>query len=458
MKSELLMKTTPRQTALMVLDRLDTRGRTLDLEFDQAWKQATHFTRTDRALLNALVYGVLRRRAYLDWIIGHFSKTRLEKIDPRVLNLLRLGLFQIIYLDKIPVSAAVDTSVEMAKAFAPLWVVRFVNAILRQSAKKYKAVPLPDKRQSPAHALAIEKSFPEWLVKRWLDRYGLDETASICEAVNTIPPVTVRTNTLKTTRSKLIQSLKGDVTHLAATPYALDGLYFTRPRAPIYKLEAFQKGWFQVQDEAAQLVATFLAPRPGEIILDACAGLGGKTGHMAQLMQNQGRIIAVDHNHKKLKKMVVEMKRLGISIVHPHGADLRSPHHPYPAPAFDRILLDAPCSGLGVLRRNPDIKWVREEQDLVEFKRLQLTFLNNLAQLVKPSGSLLFAVCSMEIEENEDVINNFLQSHPDFTLDTRVQNLPPQAEALIDKKGFLRTLPHQHHTDGFFAAALQKMG
>jgi len=354
-----------RNTALFILNTLDKGHKTLDrvLEEDITDKER-YLSKRDRALVNALVYGVIRRRGTLDWIIDYFSNTRLNAIDSNVLNILRLGLFQVVYLDKIPVSAAVNTSVEMAKSFTSPKVVGFVNAVLRSSAKGYKKVPFPDRNKNPAKALSTAKSFPEWLIKRWLDCFGLKETEALCDAVNNIPPITVRTNNLKISRDDLINKLESDVELIDYTSYSPDGIYFFKPKLPIPKIKAFKNGWFQVQDEAAQLVTYLLNPQPGETILDACAGLGGKTGHIAQMMKNKGKIVAMDKKNEKLLRHESEMKRLGISIVQTCIHDLDKPFDKNYIAEFDRILLDAPCSGLGVLRRNPDIKWLMSKKNL----------------------------------------------------------------------------------------------
>ncbi|MBU4414692.1 MAG: 16S rRNA (cytosine(967)-C(5))-methyltransferase RsmB [Proteobacteria bacterium] len=446
-----------RNTALFILNTLDRGQKTLDrvLEEDMTDKEQ-YLSKRDRALVNALVYGVIRRRGTLDWIIAYFSDTRLSAIDSNILNILRLGLFQVIYLDKIPVSAAVNTSVEITKSFASPKVVRFVNAVLRNSAKDYKKVPFPDRNKDPVKALSTAKSFPEWLIKKWLDYFGLKETEALCDAVNTIPPITVRTNTLKISRNKLIETLKADVELIDYTSYSPDGVWFFKPKLPIPKIKAFENGWFQVQDEAAQIVTYLLNPQPGETILDACAGLGGKTGHIAQMMKNKGKIIALDKNDAKLLRHESEMKRLGISIVQPYLHNLDKPFDKNYIAEFDRILLDAPCSGLGVLRRNPDIKWLMSKKNLIHYKEKQVSFLDNISYLVKPSGVLVYTVCSTEPEENEEVVKVFSNMHPEFVIEKKLDGLPFNARSLVNKNGYLKTFPHINNMDGFFSVCFKR--
>ncbi|OEU63221.1 MAG: hypothetical protein BA867_02860 [Desulfobacterales bacterium S5133MH16] len=445
-----------RKTALYILNTLNKERNTLDNLLEDVLREKTLFSKKDRALLQALVYGVLRWRGRLDYIIDYFSKTRLNKINPNVLNILRLGLFQIIYLDRIPVSAAVNTSVEMTKAAAAPWVVGYVNGLLRNAVREYGHVTFPDVDKDPVKALATKKSFPEWLIKRWLDRFGLKETGLLCDAINTIPPITVRCNTLKTNRKKLVKALERYAEKIKITNYAPDGGFFFNPKRSIPNIEAFENGLFQVQDEAAQLVTLHLNPQSGETILDACAGLGGKTGHIAQMMKNSGRLVAMDKDENKLMRLESEMHRLGVSIVTTRIHDLSSPLNREHFGKFDRILLDAPCSGLGVLRRNPDIKWRASQQNLAYCQKRQALFLDNLAHFVKPSGVLVYAVCSMEPEENESVIKGFLNKHGKFAIEKKSTGLSFDACSLVTRDGYLKTFPHLNNMDGFFSICMKR--
>jgi len=445
-----------RKTALLILNTLDKKHNTLDSVLERILSQKIRLSKKDQALLYALVYGVLRWRGRLDWIIEHFSKTRLDRIDPMVLNILRLGLFQVIFLTRVPASAAVNTSVEMTKSVAAPWVVRYVNGLLRNAVRKYMDVPFPDVDNDPVPALATRKSFPKWLIKRWLNRFGLEETERLCNSVNTIPPITVRANTLRTTRKNLTESLKDVAQNITPTSFAPDGISFFNPKRPIPEIVPFQKGLFQVQDEAAQLVTLLLNPQPGETILDACAGLGGKTGHIAQMMENSGRLMAMDNDKQKLLQLMSAMNRLGVSMVTTFSHDLNNPLRPSRFEIFDRILLDAPCSGLGVLRRNPDAKWIASKQNLEHFQEKQVRFLDNLAPLVKPCGVMVYAVCSTEPEENETVVKVFLNKHSDFAIEHNTTGLPPESCSLVSKNGYLRTFPHLHNMDGFFAVCLKR--
>ena len=446
-----------RKTAWAILNTLDQGQRTLDNLMQGYSGGGQVDSRRDRALLQTLVYGVLRWRGRLDYIISHFSSTRFDKINPKILNILRLALFQIIYLDRIPDSAAVNTAVDMAKASGAPWVVGYVNALLRKTSREYRDVSFPDTGKNPSAALAAGKSFPEWIIRRWLRRYGQKNTAVLCDAVNSIPPITVRTNTLKISHRELLLKLESEAEQVEQTPYSPDGITFVNPVTSIAKLSGFEAGWFQVQDEAAQLVSLLLDPRPGETVLDACAGLGGKTGHIAQLMKNKGAVIALDIDGEKLSQLEAAMQRLGVSIVSTLCLDLERGLPQAPAKGYDRILLDAPCSGLGVMRRNPDIKWHRSEKELAKNKTRQLRLMGNLAHAVKEDGFLVYAVCSPEPEENEEVIEQFLKRHPDFVIYDGYGRGANEIDKLVINRGFFKTFPHLTQMDGFFSVRLQRI-
>jgi 16S rRNA (cytosine967-C5)-methyltransferase len=448
---------TVRRAALDILNRLDQDQRTLDIILDEVHAKKQFPAKRDRALLQTLVFGVLRWRGRLDYVLGTFSRTPLKKIDPPVRNILRLGLFQILYLSRIPQSAAVNTAVELAKKTAPPWVVRFVNGVLRTAAREHENIKFPDIDQNPVAAISTRKSFPEWYVRRRVNAVGCDETIALCDAINKIPDITLRTNTLRTDREILLKSLTDSAEGVAATAVAPDGITLTNPKKSIPQIEAFKRGWFQVQDEAAQLISLLTAPHPGESVLDACAGLGGKTGHMAQLMRNSGSITAVDTSSDKLGQLVRQMQRMGVSIVDTRTVDLTKPSDVIKLGRFDKILLDAPCTGLGVLRRNPDAKWKVRESMINQAARKQAELIHNLATLVNPGGYLVYAVCSTEPEENEAVAESFLEIHPEFTTADPREYLHSAVVSLIGRDGSLKTLPHRHNMDGFFGQVFKRI-
>lgn len=444
-----------RSGAVRILSELEQGGRTLDTVFDGLEPEIGLADPRDRDLLNALVFGVLRWRGRVDHIIGSFSKIPLGKIDPPVLNILRIAVFQLAFMDRIPASAAVNTAVDIAKSLARPWAAPFVNAVLRKAADGHRTLRPPDPGQDPVHALAVDGSLPEWLAERWIKRHGYPTAAALCDQVNALPPLTLRANTLKTGRDELARALAPDALGTAPTELAPDGLRLEGLRRRIVELEPFRDGWFQVQDEAAQLVSLLLAPCPGETVLDACAGRGGKTGHLAALMRNQGTITAVDQSRVRLAQLEAEMQRLGVGIVSTCEADLAN-DPPAPDRAFHRVLLDAPCSGLGTLRRNPDIKWAAEKRNLDRYHRVQVDLLMQAARLTAPGGRLVYAVCSPEPEETVEVVREFLARNDGFGIDTDASGLPEAARALVDTGGFLQTGLQLRYMDAFFAVRLTR--
>jgi 16S rRNA (cytosine967-C5)-methyltransferase len=448
--------TDARHAAVTILNTVDQGKKTLDRILLELPQGDDYLSRRDRSLLNALVYGVLRWRGRLDHVIAHFSNAPLGRIQPIVLNILRLGLFQMIFLDRIPASAAVNTAVELTKKTRRSQAAGFVNALLRKAASNYADVPFATFQQDPLAYLTKAQSIPEWLAKRWLNRLPAETIITLSKSINTIPPITLRTNTLKTNRELLRRSLENQVEQIATASFAPDGLCLRNPKQSIQHLTAFKKGWFQVQDEAAQLVSLLLNPQPGDCVLDACAGLGGKTGHIAQLMQNQGSITALDKNPNKLQLLHAEMQRLGVSIVKTVAEDLERSAVESPSDRYDRILVDAPCSGLGVMRRNPDIKWNASARHLVRQSEIQKRILMNLADRVKPNGILVYAVCSMEPEENETVIRDFLKNHPDFVINNSLGKLPAAIRSRINSVTGFTTLAFIEHMDGFFLTRLKR--
>ena len=446
-----------RRLALEILNRVEAPFQTLDRLLEEAFTSPTLADKRDRALLNALTLGVCRWRGRLDFLIGHFSRTPLKHIDPPVLTALRLGVFQMVYLDRIPPSAAVNTTVELIKSFAPHWVVRYANAVLRRAAAEWRHIQMPDLSADPVAAIAVRKSFPRWLAERWLRRYGVEDTIQRCDFLNQIPSITLRANTLRINRSELIPALTGEADTVEPTELGPDGIRLRAPRRAVRDMTAFKKGWFQVQDEAAQLVTLLLPLQTGNRVLDACAGLGGKTGHIVQMVSGQGSVVAVDSSQSRLDRLNLQMRRMGFDNVRTVACDLSDPSAVKPLGRFDRVMLDAPCSGLGVLRRNPDAKWRIHEPMMNRFARIQAGLLENLARLVNPHGHLVYAVCSNEPEEGKQVVDRFITRHPDFSIDNPADRLPQQAGFLLESDATFSTERCADVMDGFFAVCLRRM-
>lgn len=444
----------PRQIALAVLLSWHNASYTLDKSLENHSEAMSSLSKNDRSLCNALIFGVLRQREFIDWIIQAFSNTRLEKMDTASLYILRIALFQILFMDRIPVFAAIHTAVDLAKTQYGKRRAGFINAILRNAAQNHSKVALPDAKKEASKFISVTQSLPLWLSKKWIRTFGFEQTLALCQQINTIPKITLRCNTLKINRHSLAEHLDSRAKNIQMTEYAAQGISFTNPDLPIQELDAFKLGWFQIQDEAAQLVTEMLAPEPGEKILDACAGLGGKAGHMAQLMENSGIIIAADVESKKLESLHLESKRLGIDIIRTQPLDLLKTTIKDFEFYFDRVLIDSPCTGLGVIQRNPDTKWKRSKNDIERLGAKQKKMLNAAANLVKPGGILVYAVCSCEREENEDVVRTFLSKRIDFSIDKDVES--GNYSKLMTHEGFLKTYPDTKHMDGFFAARFKR--
>jgi 16S rRNA (cytosine967-C5)-methyltransferase len=403
-----------------------------------------------------LTYGVIRWEGKLDWVIRHFSKIPFEKIEPGTLNILRLGLYQILFLSRTPFSAAVNESVELAKKIRGKGGAGFVNAVLRSTIRRKDEIQYPDRDGDPALHISILQSHPLWLVQRWVKEMGVEETLRICEFNNQISSLTLRTNTLKINREDLIEKLRGKELKSLPTPFSGEGILPQDP-PPASELPFFKEGLYIIQDEASQLVTSLVDPKPGERILDACAAPGGKATHIAQTMENRGEVYAVDVSKGKLDLIEEMCQRLGIRIVKTVKGDAAASLPISKGFVFDRVLADVPCSGFGTLRRNPDLKWRRGEKDIQRMSELQLSILGNVSAYVKEGGILIYSTCTVFHEENEDVLEKFLEGHPEFQLDRMDKALPEKFHLFI-RNGYFKTFPQKNEMDGFFAARLIKNG
>jgi 16S rRNA (cytosine967-C5)-methyltransferase len=433
----------PREKALEILHSVED-GAFADAFIDQARQT---FGARDSAFILELVYGTLRNRALLDWTLDQFSSQPVAKTDAWTRNILRLGAYQLLFLDRVPASAAVNTAAELAKAFGKKH--GYVNGLLRNLDRKRKELSRPG-IDDPVKRLSVLYSHPEWLVRRWVSRFGVAMAETLLRANNLHAPLVIRTNTLKTTRDELRASLESEGAKVSEVKYSPAGLEI-QSSPGIQALSAFQKGLFIVQDEAAQLVGLMLAPGPGDIVLDACAAPGGKATHLAEMMQDEGTLVALEADPRRIERIRENSRRLGTTIILPVIGDA-STHR---EGTYDKIFIDAPCSGVGVLRRHPDGRWNKDEKTVRERAVLQRRILENCAKLLKPGGALVYATCSTEPEENEDVITAFLsRAGSDFAIDDPRPHLPGQSKDLVDKKGVFRTYPQAMEMDGFVAVRL----
>jgi len=451
------MKIDPRDIAFFLLESANKKRITLDRAIEDAGDALGQLSRQDRSLCNALVFGVLRHQGRLDHIIRACSDRPFDRLDPKVLTLLRLGIFQLVYLDRVPDFAAIHATIDLAKAKTGKQAAGFVNAVLRKASNSHGTIDLPDRKKNFSVYLNAAFSIPPWLGKRWTSLYGKKNAEALCRSLLDIPPITLRVNSLITTREDVIQELsKSDLTPLPSD-HSLLGIDISNPGRPIPELPGFDTGFFQVQDEAAQLVVDLMAPRPGERILDACAGLGTKTCHMGQLMKNQGELIANDPDSRKQDGLTAEAQRLGITNIRPLSFDMMKARLEDLGGYFDRVLVDAPCTGLGVMRRNPDTRWKRTRSDILRMAAQQKKILNASAGLVSPGGVLVYAVCSCEPEENEEVISNFLGKRKDFEPDPEGFNTHlPDFKGPESNTFQLKTYPSHTRMDGFFTARMRR--
>jgi 16S rRNA (cytosine967-C5)-methyltransferase len=416
----------------------------------------------DRALVRELVFGVVRWLALLDRHIDFQLVSSKKRLSRLVRSHLRIGAFQIMFLDRIPFSAAVNEAVQGVKSSNHAWASGLVNAVLRRVAERRESLGPEMARRcedttglGEVESLAIEQSHPFWMVNRWAGRYGIEEARSLCRANNIQAPLTLRVNTLTITREEVLSKLAGHGIDAVPGRYGPEAIMIRDYSGSPVAIPGFKQGWFQVQDEAAQLVSYCLDPRPREIILDACAGLGGKTTHIAQLTRDQGVIEATDRNDARLGLLKENQERLGIKCISCIPFESFNARRSGLKGRYHRILVDAPCSGLGVIRRHPDIKWNRTLASLAELASQQRSLLNGLASLIRPGGIMVYATCTLEPEETRDVVEDFLSDHPEWGLIT-VEKVPPAAaRSFVDKDGFLLTVPESKGPDGFFAAILR---
>lgn len=447
-----LIDSNPRRAAFDILLRIETEHSYADILLDQALASGA-LQGADRGLLTELVYGVLRRQGTLDHLINQIATRKTEKLERAVLLLLRQGLYQAFFLDRVPISAAVNETVKLAKIIVPQ-AAGFINAVLRNADRQRDSISYPDKTKAPLDYLATRYSHPRWLAAAWVKQLGFEGAEALAGVMSEPPPMTLRTNTLKISREALLDRLAAEGVQGEATRWAPDGIHISSAGS-VARLASFQEGLFTVQDESSQLAALLLGPYPGEKILDACAAPGGKATYLAQLMGDTGAITAGDVLGRKLRLIGENSERLGISSIKTVILDAASPEKSLGTERFQRILLDAPCSGLGVIRRNPEGKWWRSPNDPVELSNLQRAILKNLAPYLTAGGTLLYATCSTSHEENEIVINDFLAQQPNFVREDLRQLFPEYMELFTDD-GFFRSWPHLHGMDGFFAARLRK--
>ena len=387
----------------------------------------------DRRFCTELVYGTVKVGASLDWKISKYVNRPLERIDAKVLAILRVGMYQIFFMDRVPDSAAVNESVEIAKKFCGIGESKFVNGVLRSAVREPQKSDFPN--DDGIETLALKSFHPVWLVKLFVEEFGIETAKKICATNNIEPPLCLRVNFLKSTRAEILSELKKFGAVAEESKLVPEGI-ICKNHGALDSFKPLKFGMCQVQDESSMLAARWLNPVENDFVIDCCAAPGGKATHIAELMKNRGRIVAADIYETKLQHIKENAKRLGIKIIEPLLLDARKIGEKFFNQA-DKVLIDAPCSGLGVIRRKADLRWKKNPAEIAELPKLQSEILESAAKTVKSGGTLIYSTCTIIRRENEDIVENFLNVNKNFKL--------------VEKKNFL---PHIDGTDGFFIAKL----
>jgi 16S rRNA (cytosine967-C5)-methyltransferase len=436
----------PREAALRVLHAVDTRSAFSDRMLEGAHARVGADPRDD-ALMHELVKGTLRWRGRIDWTLDPMVHIGLAKVQPWIKNVLRLGAYQILFLDRVPPHAAVDESVKLAHKYGHPGTAGLVNSVLRRLVEERDSLEAP--ADDGVESLAVWGSHPRWIVARWLERFGPEATRALLLADNRAVPVGLRVNRLRLTREQLIERLASEGVEATPARLAPDLVWVEGTHAP-GALLPFKKGLCTVQDESEALVSRLVAPEPHERLLDLCAAPGGKSTHLAELMGDEGEVWAMERAEARVATLEATVARLGTHAVHVVQGDGRSYAFPMP---FDRVLVDAPCSGLGVLGRRADARWRKGPEVLRELPAMQFDLLAAGGRRARPGGVLVYAVCSFEPEETTHVVERFLRQNPGFVLESAHGLVPDE---VVDEGGFMLVLPHVHGCDGAFAARFRK--
>lgn len=452
------MSANARALALQILYEVQTKGAYANLALSAALKQQD-LPRQEAALCTELVYGTLRRQGTIDCILGHFCKQKLAKLPPRILIIMRLGAYQLLYMDKIPPSAAVNEAVKLARRFGHSGTAGLTNAVLRNIDREREGIAageyFPDKNAEPAAYLAAKYSHPQWLMAEWLARFGFDDAAALAEFDNQPSDYTLRVNTLKMTRDRVLDYLQGEGVAAIACPFPEEAILISGGAGNAALQQLIEGGVLYPQQLSSMLAAHVLAPAPGATVLDVCAAPGGKTTHMAALMQNKGKILAFDIHEHKLQLINDNARRLGIGIIQTAQADSRN-LAAVPDESADYILVDAPCSGLGVLRTRPDSRWHKTPETSPELAELGWAILREAVKKLKPGGELVFSTCTISEAENEGNCARLLEECP------QMRPLPISClPEVFGGKAQVQILPTTHgwgdlRPDGFFFAKFYK--
>lgn len=405
----------------------------------------------DEGLIRELVYGVLENKIYIDYILSKVSKIKIKKIHFNIIEILRLGIYQIIFMDRIPESAAVNEAVNLAKKYGHKGTIGFVNGVLRNIIRNKEEL-VKVQEQDKISYISIKYSHPKYLVERWVKEYGVEFTEELCKANNTRPDLNLRVNRLKINQKELINRLIEYGYNVRPGNYAKDCIIVENPYR-ITELKEFKEGYFTIQDESSILVGQVLDPKKDSLVLDVCSAPGGKSTHIGEIMGNEGKILSRDIYKHKLELVKENANRLGVNIINTQVYDALNKDKSL-VDMVDYCLVDAPCSGFGLIRRKPEIKWNRKEKDISQLAKLQKKILDNVKDYLKIGGVLVYTTCTIEKEENINVINNFLKENPNFQLVNIEDKLDNKEKLNNLKNGYIELFPHIHGTDGFFIAKI----
>lgn len=442
----------PRQIAFLALREVHRRGAFADVALDRTFRNS-QLTDLDRRLVTELVYGSVRRMRAIDFIIDKLATKKSSQQPPELRTILHLGLYQLQYLNNIPPSAAVNTTVQLAKENGFSGLSSFVNGLLRQYIRltDQELNPLTvTNYKSTVERLGILHSFPDWIVEMWIEQLGETETEQLCQWFNQSPTIDLRINPLKSTIDQIETAFKSQNISVSRLPNLPQALRINGSSGAIQNLPGYSEGWWTIQDSSAQLVTHLLDPQPGETIIDVCAAPGGKTTHIAELIQDTGTIYACDKTANRLKRLKENADRLQMRSIQIHTGDSRE--FPEFINLADRVLLDAPCSGLGTLHRRADARWHHTPENIQAQSQLQSELLANAATFVKSGGVLVYATCTIHPLENETVIQSFLSNNPHWQIELPTIDLPVQPSP----EGWVKVWPHRNQMDGFFMVLLKR--
>lgn len=439
-----------REVALDILTAVEKNQAYSNLSLNHAIKE-NDLSGKDVGLLTELTYGTIQHQLTLDYYVAPFLKNP-KKIESWVLLLIKMSVFQMIYLDRVPERAAIHEAVEIAKKRAHRGVASLVNGVLRSIQRE--GVPSLDEIKDPIQRISISTSHPVWLVEKWVEQFGLEETDKMCRENLQAPIQTGRVNLTKTNREDLIEKLTSEGFLVEPSLLIPEGIRCLKGNMALSN--SFREGLFSIQDESSMLVANALAPGEHDYILDSCAAPGGKTTHIGEKMNGKGKIMALDLHKHKTKLIEEQANRLSLSNINTKQMDARKAREFFEPNTFDKILVDAPCSGLGVLKRKPDAKYTKKVEDLASLSKIQLNILEQVSSLVKDGGTIIYSTCTVGKEENDFVIDEFLQKHPEFEKDSQLVERMPEAVQPYIKGNRVQILPQYFGSDGFFIASIRK--